>query len=329
MKRINVTTWVLISLFMALSMMSCAKDYTQNKEEVVFEVYSGDTVTSIAGRLKSEGVIGDTTRFRILSKLLRKDTSMKIGVYVIETNMSFNDLIDRLSSGVSYSVKVTIPEGYNMFEIAGVMEDSGLCTSNQFLSECYNEDYLDRYDLPSDASLEGYLFPETYFIPFNYDAKMIIKMMLDSFDSVVDDEMLRQIELSGYNLNEILTLASIVEKESSKESEKPRIAGVYYNRLRTGMKLQADPTLIYALTLAGQYFGDIRYRHFDFPSGYNTYYSYGLPPYPIANPGKTSIEATLYPEETDYFYFCASTNGFHVFSETYNEHLNNVNKYLR
>lgn len=311
-----------------LSFVSCSREFTQNSEEILFEVISGESFGSVSARLKEMGIITDVNRFKILAKLMHKDRELKVGVYSILPHEDTRSLIDKLTSGVSYSVKVTIPEGYNMFEIAAVLANKSICTKEEFLAECRNPELLARYDLPANASLEGYLFPDTYFIPPNYSARKVVEMMLKEFDKVVDEETKAKIAELGMSLNEILTLASIVEKESAIEYEKPWIAGVYRNRLKIRMMLQADPTLIYALTLAGLYDGNIRFRHFEYDSPYNTYKYYGLPPYPIANPGKTSIMAAIFPASVEYFYFCANpdNSGAHTFSVTLQEHNRAVEK---
>ncbi len=329
MKRVaKYAAGVLIILAGVVLVSSCSRDFTQNTQEVLFEVKSGDGFSTVAARLKTMGVINDVNRFKVLAKLMGKDRDLKVGVYAIQPHESYRDLISQLASGVSYSIKVTIPEGYNMFEIAAVLSNKSICTKESFLAECRNPEFLSRYGLPIDASLEGYLYPDTYYIPPNYSARKVVEMMLKNFDSVVDDQMKRKIAERGSTLNEILTMASIVEKESAIEYEKPWIAGVYYNRLKIRMMLQADPTLIYALTLAGIYDGNIRFRHFEYDSAYNTYKYYGLPPYPIANPGRTSILAAIFPASVDYLYFCANPDGSgtHTFSRTLEEHNRAVEK---
>lgn len=318
------------SLFLLTALFSsCGNLKTLNDEITLFQIKSGESVYTVSENLQDEGLIDNAKQFRLFVRLKKADRNIKSGYYEVPPNASYADLIALFSSGVSYSIKVTIPEGYNIFEIAAVMQENDLVSESDFILAAHDPELLARYDLPEDGSLEGYLFPDTYYVPFDADATAIVTMMLDNFDSVVDEEMLAEIEATGYTLNEILTMASIVEKESAVESEKPTIAGVYYHRLSIDMILQADPTLIYALTLAGVYDGDIKWSHFEFDSPYNTYKSSGLPPYPIANPGETSILAAMYPEDVDYLYFCAGPNGGHVFAETYSEHLRNVNAYLR
>lgn len=311
-----------------VSMSACSRDVTLNSEEQLFEVQSGEGFSTVASRLKAGGIISDVNRFKILAKLMGRDRDLKVGVYQVMPHENYRKLIDTLTSGVSYSIKVTVLEGWNQFEIAQAMSNKGVCTKEAFLQACRDPEFLARYGLPAGATLEGYLYPDTYFIPLNYSPHKVVEMMLKKFDSVVDGQMKTKIKERGMTLNQVLTMASIVEKETPAEFEKPWVAGVYYNRLKIRMMLQADPTLIYALTLQGTYDGNIRFRDFAVDSPYNTYKYYGLPPYPISNPSKTSILAAIFPASVDYLYFCAKpdNSATHTFSKTLEEHNKAVEK---
>jgi len=307
----------------------CGADITINQKEVLFEIKKGESIQTVSRRLKHENIINNPLRFQILAKLMRKDSNLKYGVYLITREEKYADIINKFSKGATYSIKVTIPEGSNIYQIADILLQKELVKKEDFLRECSNKKFLARYNLPQNATLEGYLYPDTYMIPLNYPVEKIIEMFLDKFDQIVDQKYIDEINKRGLTLQKILTMASIIEKEAKLEYEKPIIAGVYYNRLKQKIKLQADPTLIYALILKGEYTGDIRYRDFTLDSKYNTYKYYGLPPSPIANPGKTSILAAIYPADVDYLYFVARPDGSHQFSKTLKEHNQAVYQYQK
>jgi UPF0755 protein len=320
----------LVFLF-TLSMAGCANDATNNKEPVLFEIKQGQSFHAVVKELSAQHIVTSPTRFKVLSKLMFKDSHFKFGVYLIDKNDPYTDLIDKFSSGKTYSIRITIPEGYTMFQIAEVLSNKALCTKEEFLRECRNPEFLSSVGLAANGTLEGYLYPDTYLVPLNYKARDIVRIFLDHFHSIITDDYIDQAKKRGMTVNQMLTMASIVEREAKVEFEKPIISGVYYNRLRKGMMLQADPTLIYALILENKYDGDIKFSDFNNPSPYNTYIHYGLPPTPIANPGKTAILAAIYPAKVDYLYFVAKpdTSGQHNFSTTLEEHNRFVEAYVK
>lgn len=319
-----------LSIVFIIMLSACSKDYTKNKSNILFEIKNGESFRSVANRLKKKKIINSPSRLRVLAKLLKKDRAIQAGVYQITPKENYADLLNKFTTGKVFSIHITIPEGYNIYQIAQVVEKKGFCTEAEFLAECRKKSILDKYGIPSDSSLEGYLFPDTYFVPLNYTAKQIVKMMLDRFDVVVNSEMKAKIKQRGMNLHEVLTMASIIEKESSVEHEKPVISGVYNNRLKIGMKLQADPTLIYALMIDNKYDGDIKFRHFDYDSPYNTYKIFGMPSGPISSVGKTSILAAIFPAKVEYLYFVAmKPGGEHYFSRTLQEHNAAVQRYIK
>lgn len=319
-------------ILISLVLYACAPEVTVNEKEVMYEIKKGMGFSTIARDLKEKQVIRDVTRFRAMAKLMRKDKAMKVGLYTIQPGESYRNVILKFSEGKTHFIKVTIPEGYSSYQIAELLSGQGFTDAASFLSSCKKPEYLERYGIPQGQSLEGYLYPDTYYIPLHYKADDIISMMLKRFDEVVDERVKAKLQEKGLTLHKLLSMAAIVEKEARVEFEKPIIAGVYYRRLKTGMRLQADPTLIYALILDGEYDGDIKFKHLrpPWPSPYNTYYVYGLPPGPIANPGKSSILAALFPADVDYVYFVANpADGTHVFARTLEEHNLNVKKYQK
>ena len=326
----NFSLFFCLSLFLiGFSVNACTQDATINTNAVLFEIQSGDNLTSIAKRLADQNIIGDATRFKIVAKLSGKDRSIQAGVYQIKPGESFDAVVVKFSKGDTFSLKITIPEGFNMFQIAGLLETNKICSKEEFLKECKNPELLTKYSIPTNASLEGYLYPDTYFIPLKFSAKQTIQMMLNQFEKMVDNDIRKKIQETGWTLSQVLTLASIIEKEAQAEFERPIISGVYHNRIRAKWKLQADPTIIYFLMLEGRYDGDIRFKDLEYKSPYNTYVVDGLPPTPIANPSRASILAALYPAQVEYMFFVAKRDGTHYFSVTLAEHNKAVAEYQK
>ncbi|MCX7820342.1 MAG: endolytic transglycosylase MltG [Brevinematales bacterium] len=306
---------------------SCSVYKTENKEDVLFEIKRGESFSSVVKRLVEEKIISHPRVFKFQAKLSGSSKNLKFGIYLIKKNESYSSIINKFYSGKSYSINVTIPEGYNIFDIADLLESKNLVKKEDFLKTLRDKDLLDYAGLNKGQSLEGYLFPDSYSIPLNYSPKQIAKMMITRFKEVVNDEILNVIKSKNITLNKVLTMASIIQKEARFEHEMPIISGVYYNRIEKRYKLQADPTLIYALILDGKYDGNIRKSHFDYHSKYNTYRYYGLPPGPICNSGKMAILAAIYPAKVDYLYFVAKPDGTHYFSKTLEEHNKAVHLY--
>ncbi|OHD62022.1 MAG: hypothetical protein A2014_08790 [Spirochaetes bacterium GWF1_49_6] len=316
---------------LALVFSACGRENTVNQKTLLFEVEKGDSLSSVVEKLKDKNVIDNPNRFKILAKLMGKDKKIQTGVYEILPEEAYSEIIDKMSSGKTHSVKLTIPEGYNIFEIALALSNSGLADYNDFLMEVRKPEYLARYGIPAGQSLEGYLFPDTYFIPYKTDVSKIAEMMLHRFDEVVNAEMKKKITERGLNLHQVLTMASIIQKETGIEYEMPIVSGVYYNRIKAGWMLQADPTIIYGLMIENKYDGNIKKWHLtdEFDSPYNTYAKYGMPPGPISSVGKQAILAAIFPAQVDYFFFVASGkgDGGHIFSKTSAEHNTAVGLY--
>lgn len=306
--------------FLIISVYSCSLFKTANNNDVLFEVKKGENFNSIVKRLKEERIISNPAIFRWQAKLSGSMQKLKYGIYQIKAHESYSSVIKKLYNGKSYSINITIPEGYNIFDIATLLENKNLVKKENFFSELKNPELLNYAGLARNESLEGYLFPDSYSIPLNYNVHQIIKLFIDRFKEIVNDELLNIIRKRGLDLKKVLTMASIIEKEARFDFEKPIISGVYYNRIKKGYRLQADPTLIYALLLDGLYDGNIKKRDFEYNSKYNTYKIFGLPPGPICNPGKASILAAIFPADVDYLYFVAKPDGTHHFSRTLEEH---------
>jgi UPF0755 protein len=294
----------------------------------------GYSTRRIAAELKKAGVIRSAVAFRVWHWLHPKP-SLKAGEYRFERAASFPQVYDRIARGDIYFHVVTIPEGYTMFDVAKAMEDTGLGSAADFLQVAQTQTQLISDLAPQATSLEGYLFPNTYQFTRTQSMPEMVAMMVHQFRQVAGEIGLTASLNSGLNSDpnsnvaRIVTMASIVEKETAAPEERPRVASVYYNRLAQKMALDADPSVIYAELVDGTYQGSLHHADMAVNSPYNTYRFPGLPPGPIANPGKSSLEAALHPDNTDFLYFVSDGNGHHRFARSLEEHNRNVAAYRR
>jgi UPF0755 protein len=302
-------------------------------------LHPGYSAHRIAAELKQAGVIQSEEAF-VLWHYLHPKRSLKAGEYVFDKPANIIDIQKRLRRGDVYVHTVVVPEGYTMFDIARAVEAAGLGPADDFLKEAQSDTALIADIDPAAKSLEGYLFPDTYEFSRMMTMHDMAAAMVKQFRQVG-----RQIGLisnpSGpaasegmpqsvpNTPHEIVTMASIVEKETSVAEERPLVASVYYNRLADGVALDADPSIIYAELLAGTYTGKLHHEDMQFSSPYNTYRNPGLPPGPIGNPGRNSLEAALHPAQSDYYYFVADAEGYHRFAHTLAEHDKNVVAYRK
>lgn len=282
----------------------------------------GWSTRHIATELQANGVIHSWRAFLLYHYILKPKT-LKAGEYKFDTAETALTVHARLMRGDVYVHSVTIPEGFNMFDIASSIEAAGLGSKQEFLNETQNQTALIRDLDPEAKSLEGYLFPDTYGFTRTQTMEDIVAVMVHRFKQEA-----KQIGLNS-DVHRVVTLASIVEKETAAPDERPLVAGVYLNRLQKSMALDADPSVIYAAQLAGRYQGTIHQSDLKYDSAYNTYKNAGLPPGPIANPGKASLEAAMHPTKSDYLYFVSDGNGHHRFAQTLDEHSHNVALYRR
>lgn len=293
-------------------------------EDISFEVKTGMTTEDIAQDLQSHGIINNTLGFRILARLEGKDTKFKNGIYYFRVGMTNQSVLDQLVKGpANQVVRVTIPEGYTVEDIANLLEKENLVSKEDFCKVAkdfapyeYMKPALDNKDIK--YSVEGFLFPDTYDFDKSYTAKQIMQIMVDNFDSKLSTEMRAQAKAEDLSIFKLVTMASLVEREAKFEEDRPIIADVFFKRLKDGMKLQSDATIQYALDEHKEEFSieDTKYE-----SPYNTYLHEGLTPGPIGNPGLDSIKAVLNPKKTDYLYFVADKDGHNHYSVTYDEHL--------
>ena len=323
MKYIKIC--IIIFIIVLLSFLSLGfYAYFESQPPSVFEskkVYIKENLTAeeIAEKLKSENIIKNKIIFSLLAKYLDIEENLKSGIYEFNEKMNVKDVLIKLTEGgLPPHIKVTIPEGLKITEIAEIFDKNGLCSKEEFLKEVNDVEKYKKYIFEDAESLEGFLFPDTYFFEEENLTKNI-EMMLINFNQEFDDVYKNyKGELKKYD---ILKLASIVEEEAQVQDERPIIAGVFINRLNLNMLLQADPTLKYILPDAGYI---LTTKELEIDSPYNSYKYPGLPPTPICNPGIESIKATINPKKTDYLYFVAKGDGTHLFAKTYDEHLRNI-----
>jgi UPF0755 protein len=306
-----------------------AHPVTHSAGDRIITIDPGIGTQATIARLEEAGIVRHPTALRIYMTVTGRAGRLKAGDYKFASPISPLQAVDKIRRGDVYYERVTIPEGFNTFEIADLLATkTGKATRSEFLA--LMADPAPIHDTaPSARNLEGYLFPDTYNFTTRTSADEMIKMMVRRFDEVFTPAWVKRAAELKMPVNQVVTLASIIEKEAKAPDDRPLIASALLNRLRIGMPLAADPTFIYAAELAGDYDGNPnqpRHRHRDSP--YNTYIYAGLPPGPIASPGRASLEAALYPADTDYLYYVlATTDGHHKFSRTAKEHADAVEQY--
>ena len=279
----------------------------------------GYSTWRIASELKSANVIRSANAF-VLWHYFHRKHSLKAGEYLFERSATAINVHDRVARGDIYVHTLVIPEGYTIFDIAQAVQDAGLGSKQEFLQLANADTSLISDLAPNAKSLEGYLFPATYEFTRTESMHDMLAAMVKQFREVA-----ASIGLNA-NVQETVIMGSIIEKETAVSEERPLVASVYYNRLERNIALQADPSVIYAELLAGTYGGALHHQDLQVKSAYNTYRYPGLPPGPIGNPGKASLQAAMHPAATDYYYFVSDGNGHHRFANSLEEHNRNVSK---
>jgi UPF0755 protein len=295
-------------------------------DEVFVEIPQGAGVIGVARRLADAGVIEDPRIFRLAVWQRGAERALKAGEYRFSHPMSPRRVVDMLARGDVYLQPITFPEGLAIDEMAAIFAQQGFGGADEFIEAAANPSLI--ADLDHAASdLEGYLFPDTYQLPRRAPASDLVKTMVARFRSIATEEAVSRASARGLSVRQWVTLASLVEKETGKDEERPLVAAVYANRTRIGMGLQCDPTVIYALKRAGRWDGNLTRENLQIDSPYNTYRYAGLPPGPIASAGRASLEAALAPADVDYLYFVSRNDGSHVFARTLAEHNQNVRRF--
>lgn len=321
--------WIILSLIIILIFSGVIIFYWPEEGSGPSQLITIKPQTStwgIASLLSRKGITKNKVSFFLLAKI--RGGNLQAGEYELKPSMKREELLNKIIKGEVFAWKVTIPEGYTASQIAELLEEKELCQAEEFISQVLNPTFKrDTYRyIPREGSLEGFLFPDTYHIPKGRGEEAIIKMMLSCFEEVVPSDLKERAEKLGLSVQELITLASLIEKEAKDDLERALIGGVLLNRLNVGMCLQCDATVQYALPHRKP---RLTYSDLKIESPYNTYLHPGLPPGPIANPGLPSIEEAASPAKTNYFFYVAKPDGTHIFTETYQEHLQAIEEARR
>jgi UPF0755 protein len=294
-----------------------------NTGPVVFSIAQGESFTDLIERLQSAKLVTSVRRFKLLARFRGDDKRLKAGEYQLAENMTPLQVLDTLVHGKVFLHSLIIPEGLTVAQIAAETERMGLAAADRFVSLANDPETAKSFGLECQT-LEGYLFPDTYHFPRNAGEKTIITTMVEHFKKQIPPQWFTRAGQLNLSLHEVITLASIIEKETGAPSERPLIASVFHNRLKKKMRLESDPTVIYGLD---HFDGNLTRRDLRKRTPYNTYVIRGLPPGPIANPGRAAIEAALHPAQTDYLFFVSKKDGRHYFSTNIADHNRAVRKY--
>jgi UPF0755 protein len=296
-------------------------------DEQLVTITAGASTRSIGDTLIATGVIRDEITYRLALWVSGDARRLQAGEYRFDRPMTPRDVLGKIARGEVDTLAITFPEGLTIAEMAKIFESRGFGAASTFVQAARDPSLVGSID-PAAQDLEGYVFPDTYAVPRRTDAPGLIHLMVERFLHVLTPELRQAAADHGWTVRQLVTLASIVEKETARAAERPRIAAVYANRLKVGMALQCDPTVIYALERVGRFNGNLRRDDLAFDSPYNTYRYPGLPPGPIASPGKASLEAAARPAaDADSLYFVSRNDGTHAFASSLEEHNRNVQKY--
>jgi len=326
-----VTTFFIFPAF-----YSNASTGEQNKNKVFIEVKRGSSLHQVAYLLKKEELISNVFYFKFIAWWRGHTRSIQSGEYIFQKGMSPHAILEILVKGETQLYHITFPEGYNIYEMALALEKEKFLKQEDFISLCHNSLLVNELLGKNRESLEGYLFPDTYYIPRPVKPEVLIRQMVQNFFKVyhqVSDNEQQKIKVNSRYLSrhELVTLASIVEKETGKAEERPLIASVFYNRLKKNIRLESDPTILYGMMkeAGGLVTLNIRKKDILRKTPYNTYKISGFPAGPISNPGKHALQSVFKPDTSPFFYFVSRNDGSHVFSRTYEEHKKAVNYYQK
>jgi UPF0755 protein len=295
----------------------------ESSQEVTFNVAQGQTLKATADMLYRKNIIKSPLKLVWIARLKGYDKNLKAGEYLLSAAMSPRQILEIMVKGEVALHKLTVPEGYNIYQIAELIAQAGFATQTDFIRVATDAELVRKMGLVADT-FEGYLFPDTYYFPKDVSLEKIISTMVEQFQAIFVPEWRKRAKQIGFTVNQVVTLASIIEKETGTPSERPMISSVFHNRLKKKMRLESDPTVIYGIK---NFNGNLTRKDLKTKTPYNTYQIRGLPAGPIANPGRASLEAALYPEETSYIYFVAKKDSTHYFSTNLQDHNRAVRKY--
>lgn len=297
----------------------------EGKNVQILDFEQGYSLKKIAAELEEKKIIRSARTFLLYARFHGYDARAKAGTYQLNDGMRVAEIMTKLVSGDTYVHRFAVPEGYSIYQIGELLESRGLFTKDNFLRQCFNRQLLNELEIEG-RSVEGYLYPSTYDITPKMNEADVIRLMVEQFHKVYAQKFADRTKAAGISKKDIITLASMVEKEAVVASERPLISSVFFNRLKKGMPLQSDPTAVYGVRA---FSGKVTRADILRSSPYNTYRINGLPPGPIGNPAGAAIEAVLNPSSTRYLYFVARKDGTHHFSATLDEHNRAVNFYLK
>ena len=324
---IGIPLFILLSmaagLFFELKMFASTSANKSAPDPIIINVRPGQTLNTTADILYRKSIIKSAMKFVLIARIKGDDKRLKAGEYLLSAAMPPLQLLDIMVRGAVKLYKLTIPEGYNLYQIAELVEAADLGPKTDFIQAATDGDRVRQHGLEGET-FEGYLFPDTYFFPKEVAIERLIAAMVKRFWSVFIPEWQARSQELGLTVHQVVTLASIIEKETGASFERPIISSVFHNRLKKKMRLETDPTVIYGIK---NFDGNLTRKHLTTPTPYNTYKIRGLPIGPIANPGSASLEAALYPDDTKFIYFVSRKDSTHQFSTNLKEHNRAVRKY--
>jgi UPF0755 protein len=328
-KRTRLFIWLLLVLailflwLMADVYRFLSAPASSEPEEVIIEIASGTSLRALGNLLQERGLISSAERFRWLARFKGAARRIKAGEYQLSTGLRPGELLDKIVRGEVLLHQITFPEGYTIKQMAELLEYRDLARAEDFIAAATNPVFAQELNIPA-STMEGYLFPDTYQFARNLPVENILASLVQRFDQHFGPREEEKADELGFTRHQVVILASVVEKETAVPEERNLIAGVFLNRLNKGIRLQSDPTVIYGLK---NFNGNLTKAHLENDTPYNTYIHGGLPPGPIACPGRESLRAVLYPADVPYLYFVAcSEDGGHAFAETNEEHNRNISR---
>jgi peptidoglycan lytic transglycosylase G len=286
-------------------------------------IRAGDGFSGTAGRLADAGLNPHPFKFAALARLKGYDKRVRAGEYDLSRTMTPLQILEALIRGKDKLYRITVPEGYNLKQIAAAVARAGFGSEKDFLRAAEDKDRVAGYAVDG-PTLEGYLFPDTYYFPRWAGPEQIIDRMVRRFQEIFTEEWRQRARAMGLTRHQVVTLASIIEKETGAAAERPLISSVFHNRMARGMRLETDPTVIYGIP---DFDGNLTRKHLATPTPYNTYKIRGLPPGPIASPGSAALSAALYPADTRFLYFVSKRDTTHQFSTNFRDHNRAVRRY--
>lgn len=326
MKKLFKLSLILVLIVLACSLLNPGREETSGQSIIVEK---GENAREIAFKLKEKGIIRDPYFFLVLAFLENKWNKLRAGEYLLDSSMSNREIIDILQEGRTVKETLTIIEGWDAKDVAEYLESKGLFSRQEVMNkikEFSPSQFEFLADKPKNLGLEGYIFPDTYFLEKNENLEKIITYALENFDRKLTEDLKTEIKKQNKSVFEIVTMASMIEKEVITFKDKQIVSGILWKRIKTGIPLQVDATVLYAMEINN---GKVFTKDTKIDSPYNTYKYAGLPLGPICNPGLESIKAALYPEATDYWYYLSKPDGETVFSKTLEEHNIAKAKYLK